>query len=79
MLKYMINIFCAKKIRNSGRVWGIVPRRERGREFPKPIKRGLVRGWGRGWRVGMGMVLSYPAPTRPVAIPKLRGILSKPP
>ncbi|CAL2236292.1 unnamed protein product [Prunus armeniaca] len=54
---------------DSGRVWGIVPRWGRGRDSPKPIKQGSVRRRGPGWSAETGMVLSYPAPTRPVAIP----------
>ncbi|CAL2256961.1 unnamed protein product [Prunus armeniaca] len=41
------------------------------RDFPKSLNQGLGRERGRGWRAGTGMILPYPVPNQPVAIPNL--------
>ncbi|CAL8175583.1 unnamed protein product [Prunus armeniaca] len=47
-----------------GRGWGIAPNGDGDGDSPKPLK----RGWRWGWGQVPGMLLPYPAPTRPVAI-----------
>ncbi|CAL2259396.1 unnamed protein product [Prunus armeniaca] len=50
-------------IRDSGRVWGIVPPMGTGTGLsPKPIKRGWVRRRWREWRAGDGDVIVIPDP-----------------